>query len=234
MKICFKCKIEKDDGCFYRNKNTKDGLHSSCKPCGKIKIIPSKERKEKKCPKCDIIKDKLQFNKNVANFDGLQSYCKSCASLIEKNYRKTPESRQAEENYRNSPNYLAYEERRRNSPGYKLYQAQYDKENKERRKGVYLLSRYGISELDFKNMLQKQNHCCATCKTDKPGSNGTWHVDHDHKCCPGKKSCGKCVRGLLCSNCNLGLGNFKDSPQTLHAAINYLTQPELFTEGLGI
>jgi len=48
------------------------------------------------------------------------------------------------------------------------------------------------------------------------------HIDHDHNCCAGAKSCGACVRGVLCSRCNIGLGCFSDSPDKLSAAMRYL------------
>lgn len=49
------------------------------------------------------------------------------------------------------------------------------------------------------------------------------NIDHDHSCCPkNKKSCGKCVRGVLCRDCNLGLGYFKDDIDLLKRAIKYL------------
>lgn len=47
-------------------------------------------------------------------------------------------------------------------------------------------------------------------------------VDHDHGCCPGKGSCGKCVRGLLCSGCNRAVGYAGDSPAILANLISYL------------
>jgi hypothetical protein len=31
-------------------------------------------------------------------------------------------------------------------------------------------------------------------------------VDHDHSCCPGRQTCGKCVRGLICRQCNTAFG----------------------------
>jgi len=49
-------------------------------------------------------------------------------------------------------------------------------------------------------------------------------VDHNHACCPGRKSCGECVRGLLCSNCNKALGLVRDSVETLRNMIEYVSR----------
>lgn len=50
------------------------------------------------------------------------------------------------------------------------------------------------------------------------------HVDHDHNCCPARafRTCGKCVRGLICGNCNRALGLVRDEVETLRRAIAYL------------
>ena len=47
-------------------------------------------------------------------------------------------------------------------------------------------------------------------------------IDHDHNCCPGDHSCGDCVRGILCPDCNRGLGSFHDNIEFLKNAIIYL------------
>jgi hypothetical protein len=37
---------------------------------------------------------------------------------------------------------------------------------------------------------------------------GAWPIiDHQHTCCPGGSSCGKCVRGVLCQDCNTKVGH---------------------------
>lgn len=77
--------------------------------------------------------------------------------------------------------------------------------------------RYGV---DRKEMEVAQGGACAICRAPFDGS--TPCVDHDHACCPSGSSCGRCVRGLLCSPCNKGLGNFADDPDRLMAAVAYL------------
>lgn len=66
----------------------------------------------------------------------------------------------------------------------------------------------------FNERLSEQGDVCAICKTDTPGGKGTFHADHDHETLR--------PRGVLCHNCNVGLGNLKDSPEILQAAIDYL------------
>ena len=50
-------------------------------------------------------------------------------------------------------------------------------------------------------------------------------MDHYHKCCPGKTSCGKCVRGLLCGNCNTILGRQRDDAEVFFRMGRYLLDP---------
>ncbi|MFF1776938.1 endonuclease VII domain-containing protein [Streptomyces virginiae] len=85
-------------------------------------------------------------------------------------------------------------------------------------------SKYGMTADEKRMMLASQGGVCANagCRADRPGGQGGWHTDHDHGCCPGYRSCGKCIRGLLCNGCNLALGFVKDSPQRLSGLISYL------------
>ncbi|MFC4114136.1 endonuclease domain-containing protein [Nonomuraea zeae] len=58
---------------------------------------------------------------------------------------------------------------------------------------------------------------------------GELHIDHDHSCCPGPRSCGQCIRGVLCMSCNTALGHVKDDAGRLEALANYLatSDPEI-------
>lgn len=88
----------------------------------------------------------------------------------------------------------------------------------------YLWTRYRMTASQYQSLLAEQDYRCAICRTDDSGMrNGTWNVDHDHSCCPEKRSCGNCVRGLLCANCNNALGSFRDDLAIMAAAMTYIS-----------
>lgn len=82
------------------------------------------------------------------------------------------------------------------------------------------LKRYGLTPEKLREMLEDQDYRCAICP--RSFHEFTPHIDHDHTCCPSSKACGNCVRGLLCQDCNRGLGQFHDDPALLRAAADYL------------
>lgn len=74
---------------------------------------------------------------------------------------------------------------------------------------------YGISAEQFVAILERQSGGCAICGTTEwPGKGNAPHVDHCHRTNE--------VRGILCNNCNNGLGRFADDPDRLEAAAAYL------------
>jgi len=82
--------------------------------------------------------------------------------------------------------------------------------------------KYGLTVEAYDALLERDDGC-AICGI-KESYSKRLHIDHDHACCPGGRSCGKCVRGLLCSSCNTGLGAFLDDAELLLKAINYLIE----------
>lgn len=100
--------------------------------------------------------------------------------------------------------------------------------------GSALRQNYKLSLEQYEALYLEQHAACAIChapiergysieSTGKrgPRPNGA-HVDHDHACCPGPTSCGRCVRGLLCAKCNNGIACLRDSPVLMRAAVEYL------------
>lgn len=83
----------------------------------------------------------------------------------------------------------------------------------------YLAGRFNLDEEAVRSLFLDAR--CAICGTSDPGPK-SFHVDHDHSCCPQSGSCGACVRGLLCGKCNAGLGFFRDSTKFLESAVRYL------------
>ena len=94
--------------------------------------------------------------------------------------------------------------------------------NRDRARAAQIKHTYGITADEYAAILREQGGGCAICGKPPEENGRDLAVDHDHSCCPGKRSCGKCVRGLLCVTCNPGIGYFKDSTELLLAAVAYL------------
>jgi len=79
---------------------------------------------------------------------------------------------------------------------------------------------YGLTEQAYAEMLNQQGGTCAICKVEPGGKRLA--IDHCHE--SGK------VRGLLCQECNHGLGKFRDSLSLLERAHGYLTRSGAFQD----
>ncbi len=73
--------------------------------------------------------------------------------------------------------------------------------------------RYKVTLETVESLREKQNNECAICKT-KGTSQKPLNIDHDHDT--------KKIRGLLCGQCNIALGNFRESIDFLTNAVKYL------------
>jgi hypothetical protein len=86
----------------------------------------------------------------------------------------------------------------------------------------HLKRNFHITQARFDELLLAQGGKCKTCNSLDPGGMGAFHIDHDHNCCPGKKCCGKCIRGLLCQLCNDLIGKAREKAETLRACADYV------------
>lgn len=101
----------------------------------------------------------------------------------------------------NREKFDAYHKEYRNNPAYK-------KKLREKR----LVELYKISLEEYENMFSKQNGLCAICNEV---SIKLLAVDHNH--ITGK------VRGLLCSQCNLAVGNVRERVDIIRSMLKYLS-----------
>lgn len=162
----------------------------------------------KTCSACKQAKPTTQFGKRTASKDGLAIVCKPCNNAISKAWRKANPGGNTES---------VRQWKLRNPDKVKNYIKKRRSEQPEKVSAVWRKHKYGITAQQYDAMLLSQSGRCAICakefhhvgrKTHKP------QVDHDH-------ATGK-VRGLLCTECNHGLGRFMDSPERLLKAVEYL------------
>jgi hypothetical protein len=151
----------------------------------------------KTCSACKVAKPLSEFHRHATAPDGRNCYCKSCAIAKVALWQKAnPERRRI--------NARKYHVKRRDSG-----QVREDK----------FKIRYGITVADYDKKFEAQGGLCAVCRRPPPLHNlktFALGLDHDHKTLVN--------RGLLCQNCNAGLGMFGDSIELMESAIAYLQQ----------
>lgn len=178
------------------------------------------------CTKCNKEKPYSEFNYYLASFDGYQNYCRDCVKLYMKKYNKNPPRPKS-----TTPRMKICSACRIEKPfiDFGIKQASQDglaarcrdcqkKYGQKYNHHINLQKKYGISKIEYELMLKSQNEVCAICSrpetTKKYNKTQPLSVDHDHKTHK--------IRGLLCAKCNRSLGGFKDNPELLRKAANYL------------
>ena len=197
---------------FSNNKLAKDGKSGHCKACQKVWR--------------DANREVLAANNKawrLANLDAINQqrrdeYAQNPEVILARNrayYAENSEQIRAQKKIYNAEH---FEERKARDKAYR-------KANPGRRRNNDLLSKYGITLEEFDDMVIAQGGVCAIDGCETPHTEKrSLAVDHDHACCPGSDSCGACVRGLICTNCNTALGMVGDSPRRLLGLVQYLAE----------
>lgn len=151
----------------------------------------------KTCAKCKVEKSASQFGLHKKSRDGLRNYCKECWNAYKHEWR-----------IHNRENFDAHQKKSRDK---RLRDGKYQLSPSCMQKRHRLLRLYGMTQLDFDELVEKQDGRCACC-----GRIPEYLViDHDH-------ATGN-VRGLLCCKCNLGIGLVGDTQSRLQLAADYLS-----------
>ena len=99
----------------------------------------------------------------------------------------------------------------------------------DKEKLAWSLTKYGITVPDYQWLYEQQDGLCALCGEPEQGVT-LWGgvvrmaVDHDHSCHPTGSGCRACIRGLLCRDCNQGVGKFESKPQLAKLFADYLSR----------
>lgn len=99
------------------------------------------------------------------------------------------------------------------------------KQSKKRAHENRVQQNFGLPPGMYDALLEFQGGTCAILYCRAQGKKRALAVDHDHSCCPGPVSCGKCVRGLLCQRHNLAIGYDADKPEVFESMADYIRHP---------
>lgn len=112
-------------------------------------------------------------------------------------------------------------------PGPRCYS--HHKATQKRRKRTswerHLWDTYKLTPELYWKIYELQGGSCYICRRARGTGRKKLSVDHDHACCDGPTSCGKCVRGLLCTTDNRWLGHIRDELAAAERVVEYLKNP---------
>jgi len=191
---------------------------------------------QKRCTKCKVYKELSNFHKYYKSADGYKHFCKECVREYDSNEHDPKRKRPRKYNekglmlcnrcleYLDESNFPDRKGGKYKEKVYRKRSYCFDCDKYMGHLDVY--RKYGgMTPEDYLQIEAEQNGVCKICGKDNNGRR--LMVDHDHNCCPGANTCGKCTRGLLCKNCNWALGNAKDDIEILQKMINYLQQSSI-------
>jgi hypothetical protein len=226
-KLCILCNTWLPLAAFGVNKGSYDRLQSWCRPCTHLHAKKVKQERVllesisgvRICKQCGISKPHSDFHKHV---NTILWTCKDCTHL----------------------NYMARTHKtcrrcKQILPMDKFHNSKLRGDGKsslcKRCASLEVREYKGLPRGWYDNVLIKQNGRCAICSSETSGGHGlrgktSFHVDHDHSCCPQNRYCVKCIRGLLCDCCNKLLGHSLENKAWLINALSYLHQYGVLTD----
>lgn len=173
----------------------------------------------KYCKKCDTLKPVDLFYKNKKSKDGLTHYCKNCSKSYYYSVNVVKEK----------PKIKTCNKCKLEMPATSFYNRKHREDGlstmcKRCLVNASIASRFRLTIEQYEAMLLRG---CEAC-----GSFEKLCIDHDHSCCPGQVTCGKCIRGVLCGNCNSAEGFIKSINQA-SGLIKYMKEKgALMSRGL--
>jgi hypothetical protein len=163
----------------------------------------------KTCTKCGLSKELSEFGKRARSKDGLTSRCSPCLAEDQRQLRADQGDRiNAQRRSRDArPESIRSEWKRewkdRNREAENARVARWREQNPIKVRDSQLRIKFGITFTQYLALFEAQGWACAGCGSAGCATGMALAVDHDHNHCPeAAKSCGQCIRGLLCMGCN--------------------------------
>ncbi len=230
MKPCHTCKRLLPISEFHKHATTVSGLASNCKECTaeafQKRYVPTPRTTAilvvdgmKPCSTCKELLPTGEFGKDSNTVTGLSHSCKSCSNAETR-------SRRNNEKAKDPVAYLATARARAQQ-----WRASAPPELTKARGRQQLFKKRGVTAEWYDNTFTEQGGACAICKQpeSKLSSGGGLKmlaIDHHH-------TTGK-ARGLICQQCNIGIGALRDSPDLLRKAALYLVEKKWESIGISL